>query len=549
MAAPRELERLERQYEENPEGTAFAPLANAYRKLGYFERALDILQGGLFHHPDYTPARIVLARCHLDQGNDEAAEREFARVLDRDGENVIALQALADIAEQHGRYGDSERRLTALLALDHGNDAARDQLARVTMAHTGDAAGTLEGKDELAGALVLDEVDLAEARDSESDEEPIEELAIVGRGIELEPVEGLPGLERVEALPDEEVEDAEPVAEVWSAELEELGTVEAGEDAELDAGEMEGEPTWDSEPLLEIQEEDGEPVGDEVTAAVSELGPDEAEEPPDEVDAGVFGDLLEAATPAFEETAPLEFLAPSPSAMVSEPVEDEPEERHELEERYQPEEAEEPEESEPETVATETMAELYLSQGHRLEALGIYRMLAAGHPDDSRLQEKVRALEEEDQRPAPSLASRASDFAAASRGGQSVADFFRVLLSSKPDAEPPAAAGEAETSGAEAPPPAHAPAEGSSLGEPTRPAHDRLLLSAVFGEDASPVPPAVRGPGDARSAGSTGRFSFDAFFGGQRGETVQPPDAPTGRTRIDEEDLDQFQAWLQSLKG
>jgi hypothetical protein len=49
--------------------------------------------------------------------------------------------------------------------------------------------------------------------------------------------------------------------------------------------------------------------------------------------------------------------------------------------------------------------------------------------------------------------------------------------------------------------------------------------------------------------GTTGRFSFDAFFGGQRGESVQPPDTAAGGTRIEEEDLDQFQAWLQSLKG
>ncbi|NNG17602.1 MAG: hypothetical protein HKM89_14090, partial [Gemmatimonadales bacterium] len=47
----------------------------------------------------------------------------------------------------------------------------------------------------------------------------------------------------------------------------------------------------------------------------------------------------------------------------------------------------------------------------------------------------------------------------------------------------------------------------------------------------------------------TGRFSFDAFFGGQRGESVRPPEATSGGTRVEEEDLDQFQAWLQSLKG
>ncbi|NNG15155.1 MAG: hypothetical protein HKM89_01655, partial [Gemmatimonadales bacterium] len=59
MAAPREIEKLESQYHDNPEGTAFAPLANAHRKLGDPERAIEILNTGLIHHPEYAPARIV----------------------------------------------------------------------------------------------------------------------------------------------------------------------------------------------------------------------------------------------------------------------------------------------------------------------------------------------------------------------------------------------------------------------------------------------------------------------------------------------------------
>lgn len=92
-----------------------------------------------------------------------------------------------------------------------------------------------------------------------------------------------------------------------------------------------------------------------------------------------------------------------------------------------------------------------------------------------------------------------------------------------------------------------------ATGEPTRPAQDRLSLSAIFGEDASPVPPAVRVPaggGMASAVGpKTGRFSFDAFFGGQRGEALAAHDAGRAGSHLDDEDLDQFQAWLQKLKS
>ena len=42
---------------------------------------------------------------------------------------------------------------------------------------------------------------------------------------------------------------------------------------------------------------------------------------------------------------------------------------------------------------TETMAELYLQQGHRDEAIDVYRQLAALHPDDEAVRSKLRTLE------------------------------------------------------------------------------------------------------------------------------------------------------------
>lgn len=47
----------------------------------------------------------------------------------------------------------------------------------------------------------------------------------------------------------------------------------------------------------------------------------------------------------------------------------------------------------PDVFVTETMAELYLQQGFREEALGVYRQLAAQNPDDESLRERVAMLE------------------------------------------------------------------------------------------------------------------------------------------------------------
>lgn len=123
-----EIEKLERRYQENPQGLTFAPLAEAYRKSGDAQRALSVLTPGLELHPDYIPASIVLGRCHLDLKDDGAAELAFVHVLELDTENVIALKALADIAERGTRFGDSARWLEQLLQVDRSNDEAREQL-------------------------------------------------------------------------------------------------------------------------------------------------------------------------------------------------------------------------------------------------------------------------------------------------------------------------------------------------------------------------------------------------------------------------------------
>src|SRR3954454_22315663 len=152
-----EIEKLERRYAENPHGLTFAPLAEVHRKNGEVQRALDLLKPGLQNHPDYIPASIVLGRCHLDLGDLPAAETAFTHVLDLDGENVIALKALADINERLHRFDDAERWLNTLLTLDRSNDEARDQLARLEVARRSTATGAAAaGGDATAGDLTAE---------------------------------------------------------------------------------------------------------------------------------------------------------------------------------------------------------------------------------------------------------------------------------------------------------------------------------------------------------------------------------------------------------
>ena len=131
MAAPSEIEKLERRYSENPDGRFFAPLADAYRKLGQLDRALELVRAGLQKHPDYLSAHIVLGRCLLDKGTDADAAATFQSVLALDGENIIALKSLAEIAERGGRVDEARQWLQKLLSVDSMNAEAEADLQRL----------------------------------------------------------------------------------------------------------------------------------------------------------------------------------------------------------------------------------------------------------------------------------------------------------------------------------------------------------------------------------------------------------------------------------
>jgi hypothetical protein len=178
---------------------------------------------------------------------------------------------------------------------------------------------------------------------------------------------------------------------------------------------------------------------------------------------------------------------------------------------------------EPAPVVTETMAELYARQGHLAEALNVYRILAARTPNDPRLAQRICDLEA-----AQSAGGRRMSYVAVDTGGESVESFFRSLSDARP-------AGPGE--------PVHE-GDDSGGGAPTRPASDALSLSAIFGEDTSAAASTSVGEPPARP-GNPDSFSFDQFFGGSG---AAPSSTGPRQAMPTDEDLDQFQNWLKSLK-
>jgi tetratricopeptide (TPR) repeat protein len=634
MAYTSEIEKLERRWKENPQGTVFAPLAEVYRKDGQLERAREVLRQGLEHSPNHIPGNIVLARCCLDLKEDGAAEAAFAHVLELDPENVIALKALGEITERQGRLAESFDWLTRLVQVDPSNDEARDQLNRVNAARDQAAlmmsqqpaeavaaAGEIitEESPIASGELVQPEQVMTIEREGASaaaeqhvrDAETTLVVPVVAdaptQEMEPPPLAAEPGAFAVERTPPFEESDLLPSAEAGvgssyqasdfdlgiprespvegpssaGAGVSDLGVevfpLSTEEPAHIDlqsAGVSEFQAPDDAGDMLamsssgvsEFQVPDAAhelglrgsasnefqpPSGTEELAAVADssaefqpvddpakaLAAADIEEPAPDV-------VMAAAPPVQTPAPPTAAEQPLPLIFPDEAEREEPPRTRRL---SQPDEVSvsEPAVAEPEPVVTESMAEMYARQGLTDDALRVYRALAQKAPGDSRLADRIRELAAM-AAPGEVAAARWQSLSATATGGESVESFFMTLVSVRPSA--PGAGG----SGAEAPRPPTPVAEGDdqSQGAPTRPASDPLSLSAIFGEDAAPPPPATPPPAPSASTPTTGHaFSFDQFFGTKE-QGGGPSSSSTRSSQASglEEDLDQFQNWLKSLK-
>lgn len=135
MSSPQGLElelvRLTERYEEQPAGRVFAPLADCHRKLGQLDSALQICLTGLARHPGYSSAQLILGKIFLDRGEDGPAREALERVLELDGQNLLAMRLLAEMAERLGELDEAEVRWRQLAACEYDPELTEERLEAI----------------------------------------------------------------------------------------------------------------------------------------------------------------------------------------------------------------------------------------------------------------------------------------------------------------------------------------------------------------------------------------------------------------------------------
>lgn len=85
-----------KKYQDNPESKVFAPLAEAYRKAGLLDEALDVVREGLRIHPRFVGGRVAHARILFDKMLYKDVISELLPIVEDIPDNIIAQRLLAE---------------------------------------------------------------------------------------------------------------------------------------------------------------------------------------------------------------------------------------------------------------------------------------------------------------------------------------------------------------------------------------------------------------------------------------------------------------------
>ena len=104
-----------KKYQADPRSRVFAPLAEAYRKAGLLDEAIEICRDGIRQHPNFIGGKVALARALFDKGDYENTAKELELVVVEAPDNLVAQKLLAESCLILGRLAQSLAAYKVLL--------------------------------------------------------------------------------------------------------------------------------------------------------------------------------------------------------------------------------------------------------------------------------------------------------------------------------------------------------------------------------------------------------------------------------------------------
>ena len=137
------MRRHEERLARDPSSLGFAQLADLYRKAGRVPEAIALCRQGLTRYPQYTTARLILAKAWLAEGRLDEAGAELRTALEQSPKDVQCLRLAAEVERRHGNIDGAADHLERVVKLDPGDRESRTLLGflRADPQANADAAG------------------------------------------------------------------------------------------------------------------------------------------------------------------------------------------------------------------------------------------------------------------------------------------------------------------------------------------------------------------------------------------------------------------------
>ena len=115
----------------DPNSRVFAPLAEAYRKAGLLDDAVETALEGLKVHPNYLGGRVALGRAYFEKKQYAEAAAEMQKVVKSAPDNIIAHKVLGQIAYGQNDLPAAEKAFKMVLLLDPRDQEAQQLIASI----------------------------------------------------------------------------------------------------------------------------------------------------------------------------------------------------------------------------------------------------------------------------------------------------------------------------------------------------------------------------------------------------------------------------------
>lgn len=125
------IEKYQNMLLKDPASKVFAPLSEAYRKMGWLKEARETCEQGLSYHPHFAGGYVALAKIGIDESKFGEATQHLKKAVELSPENLLAHQLLADCYLRLKQAKEALKSFKMVLFLSPENEKAQKAVKRL----------------------------------------------------------------------------------------------------------------------------------------------------------------------------------------------------------------------------------------------------------------------------------------------------------------------------------------------------------------------------------------------------------------------------------